>query len=150
MRVASRRLRAALNVFKDILPEGDFHLQEERRLFYVAITRAKTNLYLTWAKDYGGTREKKPSLFLVECGLVPSEKINKATGKVVFTKTVAERALPAGRQGKGDVATCPLAELTRQAGPMKSMSYMGLLPAYRQAGASLAMTRCFHHRCPGA
>lgn len=69
---------------KDILPEGDFHLQEERRLFYVALTRAKRNLFLTWAKDYGGKTLKKPSLFLQETGLVPSEKVSLATGKVVF------------------------------------------------------------------
>lgn len=100
---------------KDILPEGDFHLQEERRLFYVAITRAKTNLYLTWAKDYGGSREKKPSLFLVECGLVPSEKINKATGKVVFAKPVIDHGVqkfPAPTQFSysqlNDFETCPL------------------------------------------
>lgn len=71
---------------KDILPEGDFHLQEERRLFYVAMTRAKKRLYFTWAKDYGGARAKKPSIFLQELELVPSDKVNKATGKVVFTK----------------------------------------------------------------
>jgi DNA helicase-2/ATP-dependent DNA helicase PcrA len=71
---------------KDILPEGDAHLQEERRLFYVAVTRAKTNLYLSWAKDYGGAKLKKPSVFLQETNLVPSEKVSLATGKVVFTK----------------------------------------------------------------
>lgn len=71
---------------KDILPEGDFHLQEERRLFYVAVTRAKKRLYLTWAKDYGGSRAKKPSIFLQETELVPSEKTTKATGKVVFSR----------------------------------------------------------------
>lgn len=73
-------------LIKDILPEGDFHLQEERRLFYVALTRAKKRLYLTWARDYGGSRAKKPSIFLQEIGLVPSEKVSKATGKVVFTR----------------------------------------------------------------
>jgi DNA helicase-2/ATP-dependent DNA helicase PcrA len=73
-------------LIKDILPEGDFHLQEERRLFYVAITRAKTNLYFSWGRDYGGAKLKKPSLFLEETKLVPSEKTNTATGKVVFTK----------------------------------------------------------------
>lgn len=73
-------------LIKDILPQGDFHLQEERRLFYVAVTRAKKNLFLTWAKDYGGKLSKKPSQFLVEAGLIPSEKVGKATGKVVFTK----------------------------------------------------------------
>jgi hypothetical protein len=52
----------------------------------VGLTRAKTNLYLSWAKNYGGQRLKKPSLFLQETKLVPVEKINQATGKVVFTK----------------------------------------------------------------
>lgn len=51
---------------KDILPEGDFHIQEERRLFYVAMTRAKKGLYFTSADDYGGVRAKKISRFLVE------------------------------------------------------------------------------------
>jgi DNA helicase II / ATP-dependent DNA helicase PcrA len=71
---------------KDILPEGDFHLQEERRLFYVSLTRAKSRLFLTWAKDYGGKTLKKPSQFLIETSLVPSEKSSLATGKVVFNK----------------------------------------------------------------
>jgi len=48
----------------------DIHLEEERRLFYVAITRAKDRLYLTGAKDYGGAREKKPSRFIKEMGLI--------------------------------------------------------------------------------
>ncbi len=49
-------------------PEGNFHVEEERRLFYVAITRAKKELFLTTASDYGGAREKKISKFLVEMG----------------------------------------------------------------------------------
>lgn len=71
---------------KDILPEGDFHLQEERRLFYVAVTRAKRRLYFSWSKDYGGSRLKKPSVFLVESGLLPATAIGKATGKVIFER----------------------------------------------------------------
>jgi len=51
---------------KEIIPEGDTHLEEERRLFYVAMTRAKQGLYFSWAPDYGGTRKKKPSRFLSE------------------------------------------------------------------------------------
>jgi len=63
---------------KERLQEGDVHIQEERRLCYVAMTRAKTNLILTGADDYGGARKKKPSMFLGETGIdvpaaLPSE-----------------------------------------------------------------------------
>jgi len=54
------------NLIKEKLPEGDFHLQEERRLFYVGLTRAKRYLFLCFAQDYGGIRLKKPSLFVSE------------------------------------------------------------------------------------
>jgi len=54
-------------LIKEILPEGDYHLQEERRLFYVGMTRAKDRLYLTAADYYGeGKREKKISPFVYE------------------------------------------------------------------------------------
>ena len=56
--------------------ESDIHLEEERRLFYVAMTRAKEGLFLSGAKDYGGAREKKPSRFIEEAGLVPIESAN--------------------------------------------------------------------------
>ncbi len=42
------------------------HAEEERRLFYVATTRAKDKLYLTYAIDYGGKKEKKVSRFIKE------------------------------------------------------------------------------------
>jgi DNA helicase-2/ATP-dependent DNA helicase PcrA len=51
---------------KDILPAGDFHMQEERRLFYVGMTRAKERLYFTSAQDYGGVRMRKVSPFVLE------------------------------------------------------------------------------------
>jgi DNA helicase-2/ATP-dependent DNA helicase PcrA len=53
-------------LIKDILPSGDFHLQEERRLFYVGMTRAKKELYFTSAKDYGGKRPRRVSQFVLE------------------------------------------------------------------------------------
>ncbi len=103
------------DLIKDILPQGDFHLQEERRLFYVAITRAKQNLFLTWSKDYGGKLNKKPSQFLVESGLIPSEKATKATGKVVFNKQASKKeqvflTLPEkfSYSQLKDFETCPL------------------------------------------
>jgi len=52
---------------KEILPEGDYHLQEERRLFYVGMTRARDFLFLTSAHFYGeGKRERKISPFVYE------------------------------------------------------------------------------------
>ncbi|HDT11620.1 MAG TPA: ATP-dependent helicase, partial [bacterium] len=53
-------------VLKYETPHGDHHLQEERRLFYVGMTRAKKLLYLTWARDYGTKRLKKISPFILE------------------------------------------------------------------------------------
>jgi DNA helicase-2/ATP-dependent DNA helicase PcrA len=32
-------------LIKEVLPEGDFHLQEERRLFYVGMTRAEDTIF---------------------------------------------------------------------------------------------------------
>lgn len=40
--------------------------EEERRLFYVACTRAKQNLYLTASLDYGTKRTHKISRFVIE------------------------------------------------------------------------------------
>ena len=52
-------------LIKEILPKGDYHTEEERRLFYVGMTRARDMLYFTAAKFYGeGKREKKLSPFI--------------------------------------------------------------------------------------
>ncbi len=54
-------------LIKEILPTGDFHIQEERRLFYVGMTRARDLVFFTAAKYYGeGKREKKLSPFIGE------------------------------------------------------------------------------------
>jgi len=72
-------------LIKEILPSGDFHLQEERRLFYVGSTRAKDLLYYTWAKDSGGQRLKKVSPFVLEAlGKNVAEKLEN-------TKTPLEK-----------------------------------------------------------
>ncbi|MEK7065638.1 MAG: PD-(D/E)XK nuclease family protein, partial [Patescibacteria group bacterium] len=52
---------------KEILPTGDYHLEEERRLFYVGMTRARDRLFFTAAKYYAeGKREKKISPFVID------------------------------------------------------------------------------------
>ncbi len=57
-------------LIREILPQGDAHLQEERRLMYVAITRARDGVFFTLAEDYGGSRRKKPSPFMYELKLL--------------------------------------------------------------------------------
>lgn len=73
LRFPSTERKEAIEVpeifIKEQLPEGDAHLQEERRLFYVALTRAKQAVFLTWAQDYGGSTSRKPSRFLEEIRL---------------------------------------------------------------------------------
>jgi len=54
-------------LIKEILPTGDYHLEEERRLFYVGMTRARDRLFLTAADYYGeAKRERKISPFVIE------------------------------------------------------------------------------------
>jgi len=55
------------DLIQEQLPSGDFHTQEERRLFYVGMTRAKDQLFFTASKFYADNkREKKLSGFVKE------------------------------------------------------------------------------------
>ena len=59
-----RELSRGLSVDDD---ERSLYEQEERRLLYVAMTRAEHKLYLTYAEQYSTLKGKKaPSKFLVE------------------------------------------------------------------------------------
>ncbi|MFH1430676.1 MAG: PD-(D/E)XK nuclease family protein, partial [Candidatus Uhrbacteria bacterium] len=101
-----------------IIPEGDLHLQEERRLFYVACTRARERLFLTHADDYGGARAKKPSIFLHELELDTTElgEISKHMHGIPLTpkrvdprETRPTHALPSKLSftSISDYLTCP-------------------------------------------
>jgi len=63
-------------LIKEILPTGDYHIEEERRLFYVGLTRAKDKVFLSSSKFYGeGKRQRKISRFVIET--LGEEAVNK-------------------------------------------------------------------------
>jgi DNA helicase-2/ATP-dependent DNA helicase PcrA len=61
-------------LMKEEQPEGDFRIQEERRLFYVALTRARRQLTLTFVN----AKRKKPSIFLEDILMNPKIKASDA------------------------------------------------------------------------
>jgi len=73
---------------EELPDEGAAHVQEERRLMYVALTRAKKYLTLSWAADHGGKRSKKPSPFIAEAlGKEPEAHTETSVqGVLQFTK----------------------------------------------------------------
>lgn len=93
------------DLIKEILPQGDYHLQEERRLFYVGMTRAEDKLFLTASSLYSqAKRQRKISPFVYETlGEETVKKIEKQNNKetvkqltlLEFTPPV-EKPKPAG------------------------------------------------------
>jgi len=83
-------LALPVELVKETLPEGDYQLQEERRLFYVGMTRARDELVLSHAADYGGQRARRVSPFVLEALDLP---------------------LAAGAAGTGARASVPLERL---------------------------------------
>jgi len=124
-RFPSRDRREKISIpdelIKERLPEGDFHLQEERRLFYVACTRAKDHLFITSACDYGGKRVKKISQFALELFDDPTlksvsqkltnmekiERFNSDRQLIVKKLFIPRELLRLSRQQIDDYFTCP-------------------------------------------
>jgi len=108
--------------------EKDLYLQEERRLFYVAITRAEQKLYIAFAEQYGDNKNKtKPSQFLEEISyfdnplidliLVKSEGKNDITqAPTILEKTIdelQEKCVKAVQQMQLKTAVQKIAELEK-------------------------------------
>jgi DNA helicase-2/ATP-dependent DNA helicase PcrA len=114
----SEQLEIHPSLIKDTLPSGDFHLQEERRLFYVGMTRAKDELYLTAAKDYGGKALRKASRFVFEALDIPKEDKTKKSSLLTQLAFFAEKPEQNHTEQEGiitlshyqidDYFTCPL------------------------------------------
>jgi ATP-dependent DNA helicase UvrD/PcrA len=87
-------------LLRDRPSSPDFRLQEERRLFYVAMTRAEEALHLTWARDYGGRRTRKPSQFVLEALDLPRDAAVPA--KVAAIEDLRGFAPPAETGGEAE------------------------------------------------
>ncbi|MEE9181476.1 MAG: ATP-dependent helicase, partial [candidate division NC10 bacterium] len=92
------RIELPAPLIKDRIPEGDVRLQEERRLFYVAMTRAKEELCFTSSRDSGTGRPKKVSPFVLEALDVPMPE--EAAFRASPDEVIARFASPAG-EGSG-------------------------------------------------
>ena len=81
---------------RDPMPPGDHHLAEERRLFYVGMTRAREELVLSWARDYGGRTARRMSPFVLEAlDLPPATPVDWLRPGV--SEQLARHAQPAQR-----------------------------------------------------
>lgn len=108
-------------LIKETLPKGDYHLEEERRLFYVGTTRAKDLVYFTFGRDYGGKRLRKLSPFVLEAfdkpdlklevtKHAPLEKIKQLAfaGPVEQVSLFQNEVVRLNQQQIDDYLTCPL------------------------------------------
>ena len=94
LRRRSDPLPLPASLLKSDLSPGDAHLMEERRLFYVGMTRAKDDLVLTSADDYGAGATRKVSRFVVEALDLPSPK-TKAARSSPLESIAASAPVPA-------------------------------------------------------
>ena len=72
-------IKLPANLLHQTTNTTDNALEEERRLFYVALTRAKRNVYLSYAENYGDdgpSKESIPSMFVSELPSNLIEQVN--------------------------------------------------------------------------
>jgi DNA helicase II / ATP-dependent DNA helicase PcrA len=88
-----------------IYAQTDEAIDEERRLLYVGVTRARERLYLSWAlaRTTGGRRTRKPSRFLAD---VLSGR-GSAAGERAQSGSRGGGARGGGARGRGDRAGGP-------------------------------------------
>ncbi|MBI2453253.1 UvrD-helicase domain-containing protein [Candidatus Peregrinibacteria bacterium] len=84
-----------LSLIREPLPEKDMHIEEERRLFYVACTRAKKKLTLSYSEQYDGSKKIwKKSIFIEEAlktGLMEEIHIDQKNHKNKILITLYDR-----------------------------------------------------------
>jgi DNA helicase-2/ATP-dependent DNA helicase PcrA len=88
--------------------ETDAQLEEERRLLYVGVTRARVRLLLSWslARTPGGRAARRPSRFLDGLRRAAPGAANAPGGGVVRHGTRASDTEGSRRRGRGGPITC--------------------------------------------
>lgn len=127
-RFPTRNLRGGIEVPIELAPgehaTSDLHKEEERRLCYVAFTRAKEELIATHAIDYGGRRPRRRSEFLSDAfdlgKPVParprrraleeleSGRVGSSPGLPPLGRPPAHEPIRLSHQRIADYDTCPL------------------------------------------
>ena len=91
-RARKEQIPVSIELIKEILPVGDYNLQEERRLFYVGMTRAKLFLYLCASQYYSeGKTIRKISPFVYEA--IGEEIVKKLLNKEKDTQSIKQLSL---------------------------------------------------------
>ncbi len=131
------------DLIKESLPEGDEHLEEERRLFYVALTRAKQWLFLTFSEDVGGTRKRKVSGFITETGL-PIQSMKSDQHQIAFHASLKIPEPRYLKEGKYVIDTVSYSQIdTYEMCPLK-YKYRYLLQIPAPPHHSLSFGRTIH------
>ena len=100
---------------KSPAPDRDTHIAEERRLAYVAMTRAKDRFVFVNAVDYGGQRPSRPSRFIGEALGRSPERISARLAAYEelqrFQAAPAEADAPLPALGADDVLTVSYSDI---------------------------------------
>ncbi len=81
-------------LLSDTTTSGDQHVAEERRLFYVGMTRAREELVLSWAQDYGGRRSRAVSRFVAEALDLPPATPVETVRPAILERLARHEASP--------------------------------------------------------
>jgi DNA helicase II / ATP-dependent DNA helicase PcrA len=92
-----------VRLMKEELPQGDFHIQEERRLFYVALTRAQERLTLTTVTE----KKNRVPVFIEDIVMDPAIKRRDVS---VFAPKVKKKETPETAAATGESELFPAGE----------------------------------------
>lgn len=93
-------------IFPDARSNQGLHLEAERKLFYVSMTRAAEHLIMTWSGKNTNGGPTEPSDFLIETELVPRPKPRQFAGTQTFAASKeASAPTPQGGRDLGPTGT---------------------------------------------